>query len=95
MNWAAVARIGLKVASVVIPQIGAIEQLAEALPVLRGQQKEDAVVALTKQALKDAEEIAGKDLLNDPAFEAAVRAFTQSYVALQNVVNTKLASAQN
>jgi hypothetical protein len=89
MNWAAIFKTGLSIASVVVPQINVIEQLAKSVPSLRGKAKEDAVVTLSEEILSTAEQAAGKDLLNDAGVQAATRSFIQSYVALQNVVARK------
>lgn len=91
INWSKIANVGIRVASVVVPQIGLIEQVAQALPELKGQQKEDAAVALSRALLETGEAVADKELVNDPQFNAAVRQFIRGYVALQNAV----ASRQN
>lgn len=89
MNWASVAHIGLKVASIVVPQIGLIEQVASAIPTLRGGVKEDAAVVLAKAVLEGGEIAVGKELVSDPEFDTAVRKFIQGYVALQTAVNKR------
>lgn len=89
MNWASVAHIGLKVASIIIPQIGLIEQVAAAVPTLRGGLKEDAAVVLAKAVIEGGEAVVGKELVSDPEFEAAVRKFIQGYVALQTAVSKR------
>lgn len=82
--WKTLAHIGLEVIKIVIPQIGLVEQLADAIPLLRGSAKADAAITLTKEALKTVESV--KHLAENPEVEAALRQFVSAYVALQHVV---------
>lgn len=95
VNWSTVAKVGLNVAGAVLPQVNIIEAVAKSIPGLSGKAKEDAAVELTKQAVEAAESVAGKELLSDPAVEAAVRSFIEAYVALQNVVSQKPGAGQS
>jgi hypothetical protein len=90
--WKQVLNVGLMIAGAVIPGVGAVEQIAKTIPGMKGQQKQDAVVALVKSSLEAAEGISGKDLLNDADVLQATRAVIDATVALQNIIAAKRAA---
>lgn len=83
--------IGLQIAGAIIPGVAAIEQIARAIPGMHGVQKQDALIALVKNALLAAEGISRKDLLDDTEVEAATRRVIDAVVALDNLVASKQA----
>ena len=72
-----------------VPMIGEVISIIEALKSLKGQQKQDAAVDLVKAILATSEEAFGKDLLNDTEIEAATRQVIDAVVALQNIIAKK------
>jgi len=69
-----------------VPMIGQVIALVEALKTLKGSQKQDAAVDLMRAILQAGEEATGRDLLNNEEVEKAVRAAIDAIVALQNVL---------
>ncbi len=84
-----IGSIGLAVAAATIPGVAAIEQIAQAIPGLKGPAKQQAVIDLVKNALVAAEGETDRDLLNDADVEAATRAVIDAVVALDNVIKAK------
>lgn len=89
MPWRDVFKVGLTVLNTVIPGVGLVETIAKTIPALRGQQKQDAVVELVKQALATAENFAAKDLADDTDVERATRGVIDAVVALNNLIAQK------
>lgn len=87
--WKNLANIGLMIAGATIPGVAAVEQVAKAIPGLKGKQKQDAVFALVQSSLVAAEGISGKDLLDDADVAAATRGVIDATVALQNIIAAK------
>lgn len=81
-----VGRIAAGIVGTVVPGVAKVEQIAEELGSLKGQQKQDAVVDLVKASLETAEGISERDLLNDPEAEAATRAIIDAVVNLHKVI---------
>lgn len=88
MKW---KDLGLKIAYAVFEHGSDVERMGKAIPSLKGSAKADAVAALVKESIAISEEVAGKDLVNDPELESAYRALSDAYVHLQNVVAKKSA----
>lgn len=87
-KWGKLIGVGRVVAAIVgtiVPGVAKVEQLAEALPHLKGSQKQDAVLQIAISALEASESLADKDLLNNPEVEAATRAVIDAIVHLHNV----------
>lgn len=83
--------VGLTIAGKIIPQVAAVEALARSLPGLKGQAKQDAVIALVMESLEATEELTDKDLLNDADVQKAMRGVTDAVVALENIIAAKRA----
>ena len=60
----------------------------------KGKAKQDKAVDLVKAFLMAAEGIVGKDLLDDPMVDVALRSCIDSIVAFQNVVKDARAKAK-
>lgn len=88
MKWGKLKGVIKLVAAVVdtiVPGVAEVERRASDVATLKGKAKQDAVVALVKASTEVAESAAGKDVLNDPAVEAATRAVIDAVVNLHNV----------
>jgi hypothetical protein len=83
MSKAAWATLGFKLVMAIPSAIAAVEQLKKSFS---GDQKEEAAAEFAKFTVETSELVADKDLLNDPAVDAAVRNAIKATVALQNVV---------
>lgn len=83
--------LGLNIAKAVLPGVAQVEAISKALPGLKGQAKQDAVVELVKQSVIAAEGITNRDILNDPEVEKATRGIVDAVVAFQNVIVKKAA----
>lgn len=89
IDWKSVARIGTKVVGLIVPGVAMIEQIAQQLGALSGQNKQDAVVGLVKSTLAAAEGLTEKELANDADVEAATRSVIDAVVALHKVIAYK------
>ncbi len=85
MGW---VTIGLKLAPLIIGCVQAIERLVKGA---HGKDKQDAAVDMIGTVLAATEGLAGKDLLEDAAVQAATRKVIDAVVALQNVIATRAA----
>ncbi len=85
---------GLDIAGSLFPQIAAIENLAKAIPSLKGSAKEDAAIELIKNSSWFLEDVTDKELLSEPDVEAAIRGAIQAIVAVKNIVAAKKASKE-
>lgn len=73
---------GLKLIPYIIAAVAAVEKFVKG----KGPEKQDAAVAAIAAALAAAEDVAGKDLLDDAEVEAAIRAAADAIVHVQNVI---------
>lgn len=88
MKWGKllpVTRLVAAVVDAIVPGAVQVEHAAENVATLKGKAKQDAVIDLVKSSTKVAEAAAGRDLVNDPAVEAATRAVIDAVVNLHNV----------
>ncbi len=79
-NWLVV---GLRLVPIIINAVNFVEKFIRSL---KGKDKEDAAVELAGDMLQTIEGIAGKDLVDDPLVQQAIRNVMQAVVSLQNVV---------
>ena len=82
MNFTAIMQVA-KLVPLIIGAVQSIEQVARGT---KGKAKQDAAVGLVRTLLPAIEDFVGKDLLNDPKVEQAIRGVMDAIVALQNVV---------
>lgn len=94
IRWNDVFRIGTTILGAAIPGVGVVEAIARQIPQLRGQQKQDAVVELVKQALAASEAFVGRELADDEDIAKATRGVIDAVVALNNIIAAKTAAAQ-
>ena len=83
-NFGKFLPIGLQIIQHIPLVVNAVEALKGGK---RGKEKEDAAVDLFNKTFPFVESIAGKDLINDPQVEAAIRSAMQAIVNVQNVVS--------
>ena len=75
----------------IVPMIFGVVETVERFVDVHGKDKEDAAVTMVKTLLSVVEAGTNRDLVNDDAFESAVRECIQAYVAVQNLVAAKRA----
>jgi hypothetical protein len=79
----------IKVAPLVMAAVHAVERVVIGA---KGKDKQEAAVEIVRTLIASTETIAGRDLLNDAAVEAALRAAIDAVVALENAIaNAKAA----
>jgi hypothetical protein len=81
-----IGRIAIGIVGTIVPAVGKVEQIAEALPHLKGQDKQDAVVGLVAAALDASEDLTDRSLLNHGEVDAATRGVIDAVVHLHNVI---------
>lgn len=86
MRW---VNLGLKLVPMIIAAIQGVERLAKPAPNLTGAAKQDLAVETVCTMFGITEAALGKDLFEDQAFQQAIRAFIDAYVAMQNVITTR------
>lgn len=72
-----------------VPMVGEVVTLVEAIKGIKGRQKQDAAVDLVKLVLAASEEVVDRDVLDDAEVEDATRKVIDAVVALQNVIARK------
>lgn len=82
-------QLGLDIAGAIFPNIAHIEELAKAVPVLKGKAKEDAVIELLKNSSWFIEDVTDKEILNEEDVEAAIRDVIKAVISLQNLIKKK------
>src|SRR5262249_3163580 len=93
ISWLTVARIGANVVGQIVPGVAAVEQLAETLGSVRGDQKKQAIVDLVKNSVLAAEGLTAKEFQLRPDLDSAVGAIVDAVVHLHNLVATHRAAA--
>jgi hypothetical protein len=83
------AGILVKIITAIPAAVRAVDVLAGRAGNLKGQQKQDAAVAVVLDAVTATEAIVGRDLVRDDEVDKALRAAIDAIVALQNVVIKK------
>jgi hypothetical protein len=91
--WLTVARVGANVMNTIVPGVAAVEQLAESLGHVTGDQKKQAIVDMVKNSVLVAEGLAAKDLALEPDLDAAVGGIVDAVVHLHNIVAAHKAAA--
>lgn len=91
VNWSAIAHLGVKVVSVIAPQVGLVQMLEPLLGGLTGPQKQTTVLQAVQQQVSEAFTHIDSTLLFNPRVVAAIRAVIDSIVALQQTIATELA----
>jgi hypothetical protein len=85
LKW---VEIGFRAVPYVIAAVQAVERFVKG----RGQEKQDAAVAMVETMVLATEGISGKELLDNTKVQAAVRETIDAVVALQNVIASVKAS---
>lgn len=93
IDWRKVSHLGAAIASVVIPGVSDVEELAWSLGGMHGAEKQDAVVELVRKAAAAANSATSTGLIDDADVQKATRGLIDAYVALQTVVAKKHAAA--
>jgi hypothetical protein len=93
VNWNAIAHLGVRVVSVIAPQVGLVQMLGPLLGGLTGPQKQNTVLQAVQQQVAAAFADLDPTLLFNPRVVTAIRAVIDSIVALQQTIATELAKA--
>jgi hypothetical protein len=93
--WKTIFTLTKSIVEAAVPAVGQVETVAKTiihLKDLSGQAKQDAVLAVVKDAVVAAENLTNKDLLNDADVDKATRGVIDAVVALQNIIAAKKAA---
>lgn len=85
MDLAQLTKIAMAVVANLGPLVLAVEGIAD-VKGWSGPLKEDEFVKRFKAGLEVTEDIAGKNLLNDAAFESLLREAARAYIAVTNAI---------
>lgn len=80
MKW---LTLGLKLGPLLIAAVQSVEKLASGM---KGREKQEAAIDFATTMLPIIEGAVGRDLVDDPSVQVAMRAAIDAYVALQNVI---------
>lgn len=86
-KWKLLGQFGLNAAKAMFPAVAAVEAGVLGLKNAKGEDKLNAAEELAKAGMDLAEDIAGKDLLDEPKVSAAYRGFISSYVQFMNALS--------
>lgn len=86
INFKKIGGLLIKVLGRIVEGINVVEVI---MNLAKGKDKQDAVVELMKQALKEIEERTGKNLVNDEEIEEASRKVIDAIVAFNNLIAKK------
>lgn len=93
VDWRKVSHIGAAIVGTVVPGVEKVENLAWSIGGMHGDQKQNAVVELVKQALEASHTVGLPSLSDDKDVEAATRAVIDAVVKLQAVIAHKTTPA--
>ena len=94
-KWKSLGQFGLIAAKAMFPAVAAVEAGVLGLKGAKGEAKLDAAEQLAMAGLELAEDVADKDLLQEPQVRAAYRGFISAYVQFQKALAAaKAAKAQ-
>lgn len=92
IDWRAVSHLGAAIVGTVVPGVAQVEQLAWTLGDKHGKEKQDAVVAIVRDALAASSSLTKRKLADDGDVEAATRGVIDAVVHLQRIIATKAAA---
>lgn len=92
IQWKNIGKLAYSVVKIAVPAIQDVEDRAKELKAAKGDAKKTAAIALIKQGMLTAEDVTGKDFVNDPEFDAVLSDLNDILVRLNNLEAKKAAA---